>query len=462
MVLPFPLEYREWAHVAAARTLAAGASPYEPGPGFYLYGFLYPGLGALWQRCTGAGPALFLRLLSYLCTWAVALLAAAEIRRRTGGLAAQAAAVALLLCVDWLNVTGSAHPAPLGTLLLVVACLSARKGQAWAAALPVVAAFYVKPYFLAVLLPLGLYFLATGRRRFLHFLCAFLLAGCLSVWGVRQLWPGYFVCNVVHHFNMSTFSLPHLARQLVWLGVFFFPLATVAAVALWRRPALLLRDVWLLSAVALFIVWLRLAGHVGAFLSYACQLWLPPLVVFALSPGVGLRLFPGFRTAFFPLLLVCSLGVSSWRFTLVPPPTGEQRAAWRQAQADVRRAAASPSLCFSPLFAGTAEGGKMVCLNTGETEYAPSLSSDRAPVLRLFPETERFRPFAGGFSGRIDALLASRRFPLVVTDALSYVDGARLREAGYVPLRRYVLRVGVHDVEASLWALPGGGMAPRS
>ena len=214
--------------------------------------------------------------------------------------------------------------------------------------------------------------------------------------------------------------------------------------------------------MALFIVWLRLAGHVGAFLSYACQLWLPPLVVFALSPGVGLRLFPGFRTAFFPLLLVCSLGVSSWRFTLVPPPTGEQRAAWRQAQADVRRAAASPSLCFSPLFAGTAEGGKMVCLNTGETEYAPSLSSDRAPVLRLFPETERFRPFAGGFSGRIDALLASRRFPLVVTDALSYVDGARLRGAGYVPLRRYVLRVGVHDVEASLWALPGGGMAPRS
>lgn len=254
MVLPFPLEYREWAHVAAARTLAAGASPYEPGSGFYLYGFLYPGLGALWQRCTGAGPALFLRLLSYLCTWAVALLAAAEIRRRTGGLAAQAAAVALLLCVDWLNVTGSAHPAPLGTLLLVVACLSARKGRAWAAALLVVAAFYVKPYFLAGLLPVGLYFLMAGRRRFLHFSCALLAAGCLSVWGVRQLWPGYFVCNVVHHFNMSTFSLPHLARQLAWLGVFFFPLALTAFAAVRRRPRLLFDDVWLLSAVTLFFV----------------------------------------------------------------------------------------------------------------------------------------------------------------------------------------------------------------
>lgn len=101
----------------------------------------------------------------------------------------------------------------------------------------------------------------------------------------------------------------------------------------------------------------------------------------------------------------------------------------------------------------------MVCLNTGETEYAPSLSSDRAPVLRLFPETERFRTFAGGFSGRIDALLASRRFPLVVTDALSYVDEARLRAAGYEPLRRYVLRVGVHNVEASLWTLRATGGA---
>ena len=460
MVLPFPLEYREWAHIAAARTMAVGASPYEPGYGFYLYGFLYPALGALWQKCTGSDPAFFLRLLSYLCTWTVALLAAAEIRRRTGGFAAPAAGVALLLCVDWLNVTGSAHPAPLGTLLLVLACLAVRKGQAWAAALLAVAAFYVKPYFLAVLLPLGLYFLANDRRRFLHFLCAFLVAGSLSVWGVRQLWPGYFVCNVVHHFNMSTFSLSHLARQLAWLGVFFFPLASVAVVALWRRPRLLLRDVWLLSAVALFFVWLRLAGHEGAFLSYAYQLWLPPLVVFALSPTVRLRLFPGFRTVFFSLLLVCSLGVSSWRFNLVPPPTGEQRAAWQRAQADVRRATAVLPLSFSPLFAEGAAGSRVICLNTGETEYAPSLSSDRALVLRLFPETERFRPFADGFDRQIDALLDFHSFPVVLTDGLSYVDEARLRAAGYVPLRHYVLRVGVHDVEASLWGLPGNEMTP--
>lgn len=462
MVLPFPLEYREWAHVAAARTMAAGASPYEPGPGFYLYGFLYPGLGALWQRCTGADPAFFLRLLSYLCTWAAALLAAGEIRRRAGGVAAPAAGAALLLCTGWLNVTGSAHPAPLGTLLLVAACAVARKGRAWAAALLVVAAFYVKPYFLAGLLPVGLYFLMAGRRRFLHFSCALLAAGCLSVWGVRQLWPGYFVCNVVHHFNMSTFSLPHLARQLAWLGVFFFPLVLTAFAAVRRRPRLLFDDVWLLSAVTLFFVWLRLAGHVGAFLSYAYQLWLPPLVVFALSPGVRLPHFPCRRVCLFALLLVFSLGLSAWRFNLVAPPSEAQRAAWRRAQADVRRAAAATSACFSPLFAETAGGSKMVSLNTGETEYAPSLSSDRALMLRLFPETERFRQFAGGFSRRTDALLAARRFPVVVTDALSYVDEARLRAAGYKPLRRYVLRVGVHDVEASLWVLSYGGAARRS
>lgn len=101
----------------------------------------------------------------------------------------------------------------------------------------------------------------------------------------------------------------------------------------------------------------------------------------------------------------------------------------------------------------------MVSLNTGETEYAPSLSSDRALMLRLFPETERFRQFAGGFNRRTDALLAARRFPVVVTDALSYVDEARLRAAGYEPLRRYVLRVGVHDVEALLWTLRATGGA---
>lgn len=458
MVLPFPLEYREWAHIAAARTLAVGASPYEPGTDFYLYGFLYPGLGALGQRCTGADPALLLRLLSYLCAWAVALLAAAEIRRRAGGLVSSVAGVALLLCVDWLNVTGSAHPAPLGTLLLVVACRAARKGQAWTAALPAVAAFYVKPYFLAVLLPLGLYFLANDRRRFLHFLCAFLVAGSLSVWGVRQLWPGYFVCNVVHHFNMSTFSLSHLARQLAWLGVFFFPLAAVVAVALWRRPRLLLRDVWLLSAVALFVVWLRLAGHVGAFLSYAYQLWLPPLVVFALSSGWCRPSFPRRRAGVFVLLLVFSLGLSSWRFNLVMPLSAGQRALWQRAQADVRRATAVLPLSFSPLFAEGAAGSRVICLNTGETEYAPSLRSDRALVLRLFPETERFRPFADGFDRQIDALLDFHSFPVVLTDGLSYVDEARLCAAGYVPLRRYVLRVGVHDVEASLWGLPGNEM----
>lgn len=41
-------------------------------------------------------------------------------------------------------------------------------------------------------------------------------------------------------------------------------------------------DVYGLAALCLFLLWLRLGLHTGAFMSYVLHQWLPPLVVFAL------------------------------------------------------------------------------------------------------------------------------------------------------------------------------------
>ena len=451
---PCPAEYREWAHVAAARTMAAGGSPYEPGFSFYLYGPLFPAFGALWERLTGGPPLVFLRLLAYLFTWATALLAASEVWRRSGSRLAALAGAAVLLCCDWLNVTGSAHPAPLGVFLLLATLVAADRGRPVLAAVLTVAAFYVKPYFLAVLFPVALFFLLTSRRRLAVYALTSALVGTLSVLLVRALFPYFFVFNVVHHFNMATFSLPHLGRQLAWLSIMFLPLGAVLLPELRRGAGRVWRDVYFLAALALFLVCLRLAGHVGAFLSYAYQLWLPPLAVCAFSAAAGPGLRRGGRCLFFGAVLFLTLGVGSVRFNLVLPPSASQRAAWERARADVCGRSGGRVASFSPLFQNVGGGSEICSFNNGETEYAPSLCPDRPLVARLFPEARACCPFSRSFGRRVEAMLASGRWPVVVTDDWAYVSPAQLSAAGYREAERVTVRVGVHDVAVSRWELP--------
>ncbi len=448
-------EYREWAHADAAWLMTQGGSPYAVGDGsadVYLYGFLYPMLGAALQWLTDADALLLLRWLTCALTLDVGRIVATEIFRRSKSRLSALMGFAVVLVAGWQNVVGTAHPAPLGTLFVLLALRAADRRRTVAAALFTVLAFYVKPYFVCVAAPVLVFFVAHDRRRALLYALLLLVVGVASALIIREIFPAYFVYNVVHHFNAASASPLHLLRQLFWLGLTLLPLWALSLVRTARAPRLLREDVWLLATVVFFVVWLRLGLHVGAFLTYAYQLWLPTLAVFALSAAAKLHR-AGWRAAFFLSLLMLSLGVGAWRFHLVMPLSEDERKTWADVQTRLDESRNDGEVAiFTPLLARAAADQPGVCaLNNGETEYIPTLNTDLPTLRRFFPEIALTEHRAQHFMPTVQSDLRLHKYNTVFTDDFSYISPSTLRAAGYVQVAAFPLRCGVHRLEVTEW-----------
>lgn len=444
IVSPGMNEYREWAQADAVLRLFRPGGPYA-GPdsdGIYLYGFLFPLLGRGWHALWGGDLLPSLRALSYALTLAAAGLSAHIIYARSRRAWAAALGFSLLLVADWQNVTGTATPASLGTLLLLAALWAAPRGSLLPAVLTV-ALFYVKPYFVAVFLPLLLFYGLTNRRRAAAYLTEVAALAALSVAAVRWWFPYYYVYNVVHHVAAASSDVAHLLRQLAWSAVFFFPLVVLLAVRMRRERK---ADAFALSALCLFLAWLRLGLHTGAYMSYVFHLWLPPLVVAALSGAPPLS--APRRTAFAAVCLGCSLLLPAAVLTLPLPPAPSERAAWRSTLQAVAACPADSTLNLSPLTACVRVG---LCPDNGQGQYVSTLYQPRPWLLRLFPEQADLQARATGFENALQAAIDCGSYPVVVADSHSLVTERQLRGAGYLPVRSRRLRVGLHTFGVCIW-----------
>ncbi|MBR1712555.1 MAG: hypothetical protein IJ722_04065 [Alloprevotella sp.] len=439
-------EYREWAQADAALRIFSPGGPYGGGAeeGIYLYGLLYPLLGGALHRLVLGDVLVELRLLSYALTWCTALVAARMLWRRTGEAWVAALGCALLLVVDWQNVTGTATPAPLGSLLLLLAIGRAEARKPVAAGVLSALCFFVKPYFVAVCLPLFVFFCFRSRRAALRYSAAALLSGLAMCLSVKAVFPYYFAYNVVHHLAAASAVWGHLGRQVLIGALIFSPLFAVALLSLRRPRAALRADAAALCAVLLCLVWLRLGLHAGAFMSYAYHLCLPPLVVFSLSCVPALRL--RWRGLFaLSVLAIPIVGGSLWLNLPLPP-----RGLYGQGRT-LAAVVPSGAVNLSPAMARTAYTRGLRSLDNGQGQYVSSLYSDRPAVLALFPEVRDLRRRAQTFEPELHGAVASGRWAWVVSDARSIVPPAAFRQAGYAEQARRTLRVGVHDIDVFLW-----------
>ncbi|MBR1732541.1 MAG: hypothetical protein IJ729_02215 [Alloprevotella sp.] len=448
-------EYREWADAEAALTIFGQNGPYADGyhTGIYLYGLLYPLLGGALHFLFHGDILVELRLLSYALTWLTALFAAHMLLQRTGKTWIAALGCALCLVADWHGVTGSAISAPLGSLLLLAAISAANRRRPVTAALLTVLGFFVKPYFVAIYLPLQIYFFLHRRRDALCYFAACLLAGIAIALAVKIVYPYYFVYNVVHHLNAAIRDPFHLLKQANIVVLLFAPLFVLGIVRLARQRRIALTDATGLSAIFLWIVWLRLGMHAGAFMSYTYHLCLPPLVVFALAflPDLKRR----WRVLYAVWIFVAGLIVGScWHNLPV------YKAAYKTNQQQIMQDFFpegddySRAACLTPSLARFAVQRGVPVVDNGMWGYVPSLNSTRRAVLFLFPEVRDLRYRAQTFEPSLHEAIAEHRWDVVYTDAFyCIVREEEMLRAGYTKHEGEIQLDPRHRIKVFRWTL---------
>lgn len=451
IALPGVNEYREWAQAEAALTMWQMDGPYsgEAGTGIYLYGLFYPLLGALVHACLGGDVLPELRWLSYVLTWSVVLTGGWIVWKHVRVFWAASLAAALLLLVGWQNTVGVATPAPLGSLLLLLAIAAAQHQHPSLAALLTVSCFFVKPYFVVIAFPLLVFFILRNRRNAWLYGAVLMLGGMSAVFVVRQVYPYYFVYNVVHHLNAASSDWHHLVRQVLISGVLFLPLFCIMCTYIYKHVCRRERgeeginaDAYGVSALLLLVVWLRLGLHVGAFMSYVYHLCLPPLVVFALVNVCHLR--SRYRRMVFAAgVVLLSLVVGSAWLNLPMPPG--------RAAVQVTLPNSSSAASLSPALARFADARGIKSYDNGQGQYVSTLYNNHPLARKLFPEEEDLRSRVQQFEPNLRRMVAERRWKTLYSDSWSMVSPDEIRQAGYHLCARQVRRVGVHDVEIYTW-----------
>ena len=473
IAVPFPAEYREWAQAEAALRLfdADGAYSSPDGNGIYVYGFLFPLLGNLLHRLFSADMLLLLRTLSLGFTVLSATLAVVAVRRRSAaGFDAQLMCFAIVVLCGWQNVPGVAVPAPMGTALMLCALLAAERERVGWSALATSLLFFVKPYFVALWLPLQLWFFMRSRRLGWRYLVLTLACGLAVGGAVLLAFPYYYIYNIVHHLAAASSDVVHLLRQLVLTLVLFLPLFVGTAMAARRMGRAFFRDVYALSGLLLFALWLRLGMHTGGNMSYVLHLWLPVVGVFVFSWNENIQEGAEERDArtrrndkrmralfsLYPVLAIgFLLGVRGYNPL---PPMGEERVEWealnrelRESANDLRTKNADGAICISPAAAPMAARCGMRVADGGMRQYAGTLYSEKPWVQALLPQTKAFARRAETSDARVLDLPSGASPSVVVADTWSIVAPEDLRGLGYKEKCTHNVRVGVHNVGVSVW-----------
>lgn len=179
VVCPFFNEYREGAQIDAIKAFVEGRSFYPSNPEsapFYLYGPVYPVIVGLLggMGLFNVNWLIFARLVSFLCSISIAIIGGKLIYDQLEGLRKGYKLLicligfAFLLRTNLVSVYGIANPGVLGALFVVISLVAASKGKVYIAAIVSVIPFFIKAYFLVVVLPLSVYFLIRDKRMFFN------------------------------------------------------------------------------------------------------------------------------------------------------------------------------------------------------------------------------------------------------------------------------------------------------
>ncbi len=454
-MMPTLNEYRELAQADAVQQTLASKSIYPTdaqGP-FYVYGPLFPLLGASVAWMTGWSPLIACRVLSLYLTALTAALGAwvtyKSVRKATH---ASTAVVMGLVAFAWMLRTwsygnyGAATPSALGCILLLATLVSLPLRLSWSrlilSALLSVACLFTKPYFFAIF-GVGAVILAVRDMR----LCAIYVGMVVTLLTITAIavvkfcYPAFFVYNLLHHLHMGLGLHPgYLLNQFIDICTETWPLAIGFIFAIWHTGRNLLYNRYFLASLTLFAVWVVIGQHPGQYLTYAFNLWYIPLVIFICQMVVQSRWHNNIT-----YLLIILLGLGCWSpgsddYVFTP-----SHAAQQQLEAESVRfhsiTAGEPVLNFSPVASVLASS--ITTVNNGMQCYTPSLAaspSDPGLIDILLPSMDEINATASSYGDSIDDLILSGHYPWIIADEYSPLPSSAT-SYGYCPVATFHINI---------------------
>jgi hypothetical protein len=430
-VFPYQLMPAEAGLYQSVRALALGWNPWAPEHAmdyFNTYGIGYPWLVLQLGRLA---PATDLLLLMRLTTAGAIFVGLASIflaLRDAGARALESAACCLAVYGSLLYAeTPLAMPAGAMVALYTAALLLALRPGTFYAALAgglAAASFFFKPQGLLGVLLVAVSLWIQGRRRDA---LASLVAAALAWAAVAGLllwrYPYYFEGTVLYHLNASHPSLPWMLIQWGDLLAVHAPLwlAALAASMLAAKKAARTSDgmpaLWLKLAALVFVVLaLGPGAHVGAFMTYYDQLFVPLALV-----GATLWLLQlGLSRPVLALLLLLDAG-AAWQFAAhdFPVPTMADAQAWARMDAWVQ---AHPLGLYPPILSTVVVKDRAFLTDTEHSHHLSECA--HVGTAQLFNAYEAKMK-------TVSEALAQGRFQTVVCGSPSWPCPQHLKELGY-------------------------------
>ncbi len=285
----------------------------------YLYGILLPFLAASIKMSLNFLPILFiLKLLSFIFIVGFTAVSAFEILRRTKN--------------KFLTLIGAAtifqsvivYPRP-ETMGMFFAYLSlafsqiAYKKKSLIILLSFfsLAAFYAKPYFVACVPAIMVYYLLISRKAFVTYFLSLSIFFIASFLIINNLFPLYFDGTVVNQFNVAQHNFTYMLRQthdFIWIYPVFF-LSILLGTIYWLielitkfRSTIKKVDVFVIALIsnALFLI-LSMGQHTGTYLTYYFHSLAIPMTIVSVSIIYALSKTFGRRTEY--LTIIFAIGV---------------------------------------------------------------------------------------------------------------------------------------------------------
>ena len=315
----YPREYREAANLAIAKSFYEGINPYKINDGMPIsvnvYGFINPLIASIISRIFSIGLLRSFYILSLMYTIIIPILISYEVYSIVGLTRKSWIFYPFLIFFSYTITYGTGHissrPDYLGIIISLIIVMIIRRDISTRSILIasglIILLFYIKPYFIFYMIPVGVFLLTKGKKPFAIYVSSIFLMGLVSFILIRWIFPLYyaetvyfeFVENIVSNSGVSTnannfelllYSMKQFDELLVTYIVPFIVLLIIiigvvtkyipsCQIRLFEDELMIKLKLYLLIIIWAIPILLILGRNKGAWVSYHMQLLMPAVII---------------------------------------------------------------------------------------------------------------------------------------------------------------------------------------
>lgn len=436
--IPYPLEYREGAAQVLTQFLLNGENPFSISSqplAMNNYGIFYN--LAVYPFAIFFGNTLVVyRFVNFVFLLFIFFIIS-QTACKNGGDRYVALACGLMVIIVVSSYGGfGAFPSVMGTFLFLSAViipfrLSFNFNSLWISAFLAVLAYYTKPYFvLSFGIVAGYIFLFVSKEKGLLYGFIFSLTFVVFYLPVRLIFDFYFINTFWGNIANTNKSLAHMYRQLFQLVKEFLPITILAGWIAYRNlssarktsssgmPSLRI-DLWNLKhpvfsqSLNYFLFWglcstlvfvFVVGGHMGAYMTYAYQLMLSPLLLWV-SQKVNFKIYT--EKIAVPLILL-NMVILSVIFLNVGFLSQRNSPEWKELYKYV---GGSTKILNSPVVVSAMLERGMLPVDSGQTQYYYRIVEKPYPQSKILgPGYSMFKKKGREYKETISRLVGDRYY----------------------------------------------------